>query len=130
MAAIERTDTVNSRAALITFFEDDASLPQASSTVRFRATKTTSRVYEDTHGQFVIEDDYDDEGNRRAKTKRFETTNSNLMALRAMYTLVVLFFVSTHSFVCDFDFAFAEFVCERLLTPRTDGHSPSHVLNS
>lgn len=52
-----------------------------------------SRVYADPAGQFIIEDDRDDEGNRIITTKRVETRTAALSALRCTYTLVVVFLV-------------------------------------
>jgi len=62
--------------------------------IRFRSRTTTSRVYPDTRGQFIIEDDRDDEGNQEITTKRIDTTTPSLRALRATYTLVTVFWVS------------------------------------
>lgn len=52
-----------------------------------------SRVYADPAGQFIIEDDRDDEGQRIVTTKRVETRTAALSALRCTYTLVVVFLV-------------------------------------
>ena len=62
--------------------------------IRFRSRTTTSRVYPDTRGQFIIEDDRDDEGNQEITAKRIETATASLRSLRATYTLVALFWVS------------------------------------
>ena len=52
-----------------------------------------ARVYADPMGQFIIEDDRDDEGHRIITTKRVETRTAALSALRCTYTLVVVFLV-------------------------------------
>lgn len=94
---VEAMRSSNRAAGNLGHFRDDASLPAASSMIRFRATANTSRVYPDQHGQFVIEDDFDEEGNRSITTRRIETTTMALRGLRATYTLVALFWVSTHT---------------------------------
>jgi hypothetical protein len=75
-------------------FRDHSSLPGPSSTIRFRSKAVTSHVYPDSHGQFIIDDEYDDEGNRTFTTRRMETETIGLLALRFVYTLVAVFFVS------------------------------------
>jgi hypothetical protein len=82
------------KAGTLSSFQDDASLPIASSTIKFRATGTMARVYPDPQGQFIIQDDYDEEGKRKVVTKRLQTSNMSLMGLRATYSLVALFYVS------------------------------------
>jgi hypothetical protein len=78
----------------VTKFIDDPSLPAPSSTIRFRNVDTTTHVYPDTEGQFIIEDGEDKEGNRTMTVKRFRTETIAAKALRATYTLVTLFWVS------------------------------------
>jgi hypothetical protein len=92
---VEAMRSSNRAAGALGHFHDDASLPVASSMIRFRATANTSRVYPDQHGQFVIEDDFDEEGNRTVTTRRIETTTMALRGLRSTYTLVALFWVSS-----------------------------------
>ncbi len=75
-------------------FRDHSSLPGPSSTIRFRSKAVTSHVYPDSHGQFIIDDEYDDEGNRTFTVRRMETETTSLLALRFVYTLVAVFFVS------------------------------------
>jgi hypothetical protein len=75
-------------------FKDHSSLPGASSTIRFRTNAVTSHVYPDSHGQFIIDDEYDDEGIRTFTTRRMETETIGLLGLRFVYTLVTVFFVS------------------------------------
>lgn len=60
--------------------------PSRSSTVRFRSSNTSSRVYEDSHSQFIIE-----ESGSKITAKQFPSGNTRLGFLRAVYTLVVLF---------------------------------------
>lgn len=87
--------TANRIAGALSHFRDDASLPAASSMIRFRTTKTSSRVYPDEHGQFIITDDLDEiDGSRAITTKRINTNTMALRGLRATYTLVALFWVS------------------------------------
>lgn len=76
-----------------TIFRDHSSLAAPSSLIRFRSTAMISRVYADHAGQFIIEDDRDDDGHRIITTKRVETRTVALSALRCTYTLVVVFLV-------------------------------------
>jgi len=77
-------------------FKDDTSLCLPSSTIRFRANKSTARVYPDERGQFIIEEKFviDDDGKKRrvANAKFVETSTYKILLLRATYTLVALFF--------------------------------------
>jgi hypothetical protein len=74
-------------------FIDDPSLPAPSSTIRFRNVATTSHIYPDHGGQFIIEDGIDMEGIRTVTVKRFRTDTIAAQALRSTYTLVALFWV-------------------------------------
>lgn len=74
-------------AAGIENYHDHFTLSAPSSTIRFRASNTTSRVYESKYSQFIIEQDKDG----KVTTKRMVSGNSGLQFLRAVYTLVVLF---------------------------------------
>ena len=83
----------NQKGPSSTLFRDHSSLAAPSSMIRFRSTTMISRVYADPHGQFIIEDDHDEEGQRTITTKRLETRTATLMALRCTYTIVNLFMV-------------------------------------
>ena len=74
--------------SIIGSFHDHFTLPARSSTVRFRASNTASRVYEDSHSQFIIEESGE---SGKITAKQFPSGNSRLGFLRAVYTLVVLF---------------------------------------
>jgi hypothetical protein len=78
----------------ISKFIDDPSLPAPSSTIRFRNVATTSHIYPDTEGQFIIEDGVDLDGIRTVTVKRFRTDTIAAQALRSTYTTVALFWVS------------------------------------
>ena len=75
-------------------FRDHSSLPGPSDSIRFRYKAITSHVYPDSHGQFIIDEECDDEGNRTLTTRRMETETIGIIALRFVYTLVAVFFVS------------------------------------
>ena len=75
-------------------FRDHSSLPGPSDSIRFRYKAITSHVYPDSHGQFIIDEEYDDEGNRTLTTRRMDTETIGLIALRFVNTLVAVFFVS------------------------------------
>ena len=83
----------NQRGLSSTLFRDHSSLAAPSSMIRFRSTTMISRVYADPVGQFIIEDDHDDEGRRTVTTKRLETRTAALMGLRCTYTIVNVFLV-------------------------------------
>lgn len=82
--------------------QDHCSLDIGSSTVRFRSTGTTARVFPSADSQFIVEDDVDDDGTRRVMAKRVNDTSPGLKFLRAAYSLVTLFFVrvSLYSYLC------------------------------
>lgn len=79
----------------LSIFEDHFSLPAASSTVRFRKTMTTSRIYPGADSQFVIQDDIDEQtGARHVRAMHVSDSTSGLKGLRLAYTLVCAFWVS------------------------------------
>jgi len=67
-------------------YHDHFTLTAPSSTIRFRVSNTASRVYESQYSQFIIEDK-----DGQITTKQMVSGNSGLSFLRAVYTLVVLF---------------------------------------
>ena len=93
--ATSKTDGIlPSSMAASTVFRDHSSLIAPGSIIRFRSTEMVSRVYSDPQGQFIIEDERDEQGRQIITTKRLETRTATLVALRCVYTLVVVFFVS------------------------------------
>lgn len=71
---------------------DHFSLKSRGSRVEFVDTKTVNTVWPDGTNQYVIEDDFNDEGeNEIQQIKLIRDTSTGLVLLRATYTLVCLF---------------------------------------
>ena len=96
-------------------FQDHFSLPEPSSTVRFRKTATLSRIYPSEDSQFIIQDDFDPDGKRTIFAMKASDSTASLKGLRLTYTLVCAFWVrflfrvcvcvfltttTTHPFLC------------------------------
>jgi hypothetical protein len=73
-------------------FKDHFTLEVASSNVRFRSSKNFVKVFATPNSQFVLEESFDESGERKVVAKRVTDTTAALLALRATYTLVALFF--------------------------------------
>lgn len=69
-----------------TRYRDHFTLPNPSSTVRFRSSAIATHVYESKSSQFIIEDD-----KGTITVKRMNTATAGLQFLRLVYTIVVLF---------------------------------------
>lgn len=87
---------------------DHCTLNEASSTVRFRSTGTTARVYPMEDYQFIIEDDVDKDGTHRIITKRVIDAGTGLKLLRGAYSLFAVFFVSIVGLIAAPIFFFCE----------------------
>lgn len=66
-------------------YRDHYSLQHPSSTVRFRSSTTSHRVYQGNNSQFVLE-----EKNEEITVKRVRDTTPGTMFLRAVYTVVAV----------------------------------------
>ena len=81
-------------------FQDHFSLPEPSSTVRFRKTATLSRIYPSEDSQFIIQDDFDPDGKRTIFAMKASDSTASLKGLRLTYTLVCAFWVRFLFRVC------------------------------
>jgi hypothetical protein len=79
---------VKSHKFSVTRYEDHFSLPVQSSTIRFRSSDIAHRVYENKHSQFVLE-----QTSEKIVVKKMGDSTTSLKFLRAIYTLMCLFFL-------------------------------------
>jgi len=77
-----------------TKIKDHFSLSEASARVRFNDTNTQNIVWSEGSQQIVLEDDVDEEGKSELmRLKSMNVDTNSLKALRALYSLVCLFWV-------------------------------------
>jgi len=80
------------RVPTVSKFRDHFTLPIPTSVVRYRSRKGAARVIEGSDDyQFVLEENYDDEGKMDITIRRIQDSGSGLRFLRATYTIVTAF---------------------------------------
>jgi hypothetical protein len=81
-------DLKRSHRFIVSRYEDHFSLPVRSSTIRFHSSNIAHRVYENKHSQFVLE-----QTSEKIIVKKMGDSTTSLKFLRAIYTLICLFFL-------------------------------------